>query len=202
MKSKLDQLRGLNNRWFIFFSVIAIVMILLIVVGTCYKRYYNNHNLQASKLYVQLLDRANKRDIDGARLYAEQIVNDYPKTTYAGFANLWIAKVEVENNNYQKAKSALLLNQKYYLIPELKNISCFRLIRILLEEGDLKEARKYLDILSSGEKRAENYELWGDYFVKENDFPKAFDNYQKAKKLYLDTTGKVPAVLLLKLRNF
>ena len=144
---------------------------------------------------------ANKHDIGGAKLYAEQIINDYPKTTYAGFANLWIAKIEVENGNYQKAKSALIWNQRHYLIPELKNISYFRLIRILLEEGDLKEAKKYLDILGS-KKWAENYELWGDYFVKKNDSPKAFDNYQKAKKLYLDTTGKVPTVLLLKLRNF
>lgn len=184
MPAKINQSKFLNNRWLIAFLVLSFFLLATATLGmSFYRRYVADYNFQAAKLYVQMLSEEQHKKLENAKLYGEQIINDYPKTTYAGFVNLWLAKEAVGNQDYQNAKTALEWNLTHYLIPELKDISRIRLIRILLEENDLETAKKYLDAIPVNNQPAENYEIWGDYYVKKQDTEQAFAFYQKAQKI-------------------
>lgn len=166
----------------------ACLMGLVLLSGGTY--YYwaqcSAQKAKASDLYDQLMISLQTEKPEEGRQSAQTLVAHYPKTIYAPFAALFLAKWDVEHKDWAAAEKQLrfvLQNTKKSPLPE---IATLRLARVLSEQKKHAEALSLLDNKKLGSSYVASYEeTKGDiYWLQEN--------IEQAREAYLAAAKALP----------
>ncbi len=148
---------------------------------------------EASAHYETMLLAARNKEMKKAGEEAQQLVQEYSRTTYAPLASMMLARIAVEKGDTDKAmdhlKSAIQAGAKGPVEP----IARVRLARILISESKYDEALKVLQDYSKDGYTTLIEEAKGDIYVKQNDLKKAKESYLLALR---SAPQGVPTTLL------
>ena len=89
-------------------TIIGLVLGIAVILGW---NYWQDHKKaqaeQASALYSQLIQAIGADKKDSAEKLAERIQEQYPKTEYAAYSGLLLAKLKVQQGDVAKAQAIL-----------------------------------------------------------------------------------------------
>ena len=186
-------------------TLIFTLVLALAVIGTGTGYWLQRRQKIAEHLslsYSKILELRSNKKIQEAALISNQIIKTQPKSIYAVFSALLLAKDAIMNKSYQDAEKWLnfaIKNSKCF--PELHELIHLRLGRVLLEEN---RADDVLTIISSKKHQffAANWlELEGDAYMQLKKLTEAEQSYRKAAEL--EKTDLDSSMLLhLKLQQF
>ena len=134
----------------------------------------------ASDLYQKLIVEIRSNKNSKAREFANQILNEYSSTSYALFSHLLLAKLDVENNDYQSATKHLQWVIDNANEKEFELLARLRLARILLAENKPEESLKILEKVDPGKFKASYEELKGDSYIRQGKIEEARNAYNQA----------------------
>lgn len=140
---------------------------------------------EASDLYTNMIIEMRDQKNDKAREYAAQIMNEYSRTTYADFAALMLARLDVEDAKPDEAIKRLQGVLDDADQDSLKHLARLRLARILLEQNKIDEAWSALKVDDEGGFMASYAELKGDLYAHQG----KFDDARAAYRQVLGKTG-------------
>ncbi|RKZ60241.1 MAG: hypothetical protein DRQ44_12925 [Gammaproteobacteria bacterium] len=148
-------------------------------------RYYseqqNVHAVQASDLYMQVMQSAALQRVDDKTIdINNQLINEYSDTPYAALSSLALAKFEYEKDNVDVAVAQLELAVKHASDDLIKQISSLRLVRLYIEQEKYTEAQALLNETHDAAYDAQYEELKGDLYNAQGDVEQARLAYDKA----------------------
>ena len=151
-------------------------------------RYYaeqnNIHAVQASDLYMQVMQSAALQRVDDKTIdINNKLINEYSDTPYAALSSLALAKFEYEKDNSEAAVAQLELAVKHASDDLIKLISSLRLVRLYIEQKKYDEAEAQLNIPHDAAYDAQFEELKGDLYYAKGDAEQARIAYDKAINL-------------------
>lgn len=158
-------------------------------------RYYveqdNVHAVQASDLYMQVMQSTATKNIDEKTIdIHNQLINAYSDTPYAALASLALAKTEYENNKVDGAVAQLELAVKHANDDVIKQIASLRLVRIYIEQKKYDEAMAMLNMKHAAAYDAQYEELKGDLYSARGEVAQARMAYDNAINLQGIAAGK------------
>jgi predicted negative regulator of RcsB-dependent stress response len=164
-------------------TIIGLVLGIAVILGW---NYWQDHKRgqaeQASALYSQLIQAIEADKKDSAEKLAERIQEHYPKTEYAAYSGLLLAKLKVQQGDAAKAQ-AILKGIAAGSNKELSNIAKIRQIRLMLASGEFEQGLKLINDVdpATSSSFSGNYdELVGDLYVALDRLDQARSSYQKA----------------------
>ncbi|MCX7097353.1 MAG: tetratricopeptide repeat protein [Methylococcales bacterium] len=137
---------------------------------------------QASAIYSQLIQALGTDKKDSAEKLAGRLQEQYPKTEYAAYGALLLAKLKVQQGDVAKAQT-LLAGIAAGSNKELANIAKIRQVRIMLSKGEYEQGLKLINDVdpATTSSFSGNYdELVGDLYVALDRLDQARSSYQKA----------------------
>lgn len=134
----------------------------------------------ASQEYSLLLDNMEKQDLQGVKDRGATILNTFSKTPYAALAALAVAKVNVEEGDIASARIHLqkVIDQKDQ--PQLQYVARLRLARLILEEGEAKQALELVKSVDMTGFASAYDELKGDIHAALGNRAEARSAYERA----------------------
>ena len=174
----------------------SLVVGLLVGVSALFGwRYYNDQNnmhlVQASDLYMQVMQSAALQTVDEKAVDINNtLINNYSDTPYASLSSLALAKVEYEKDNVEAAATQLELAIKHANDDVLKQIASLRLVRIYIEQEKYDAALTLLNAKHDAVYDAQYEELKGDTYNAKGDSALARSAYDKAISLQGLTASK------------
>lgn len=166
-------------------TVIGLALGIAAIVGWNYwQTHKKDQSTQASAVYDQLLKATETGQNDTVDKLTKQLQDQYPGTSYAGYAGLFAAKAKVQKGDTAGAKEIL---KKLADNPdkELGNIARIRLVELMIASGEYEQG---LQVISQVDQTAigkfsDNYdELTGDLYVALDRLDEARTSYEKALK--------------------
>ncbi len=164
-------------------TIIGLVLGVAVILGW---NYWQDHKKaqteQASALYGQLIVAVGADKKDSAEKLAERIQSEYPKTEYAAYSSLLLAKLKVQQGDIPKAQ-ALLKSIAAGTDKELSNVAKIRLVRLMLASGEYEQGLQLINDVdpATSSSFSGNYdELVGDLYVALDRLDQARTAYQKA----------------------
>jgi predicted negative regulator of RcsB-dependent stress response len=166
-------------------------------------RYYteqnNLHAVQASNLYMQLMQNTVQNAVDEKTIDINNtLINEYSDTPYAALSSLALAKIEYEKDNVDAAVAQLELAVKNASDEEIKQIANLRLASVYIEQEKYDAASALLNLQHDVAYDAKYEELKGDLHRAKGDIEQARLAYDKAISLYGASASKM---LKLKRQN-
>lgn len=151
-------------------------------------RYYveqdNVHAVQASNLYMQVMQNTSTNNIDDKTIdIHNQLINTYSDTPYAALASLALAKTEYEKDNTDGAVAQLELAVKHANDEVIKQIASLRLVRIHIEQKKYDAAMTMLNAKHATAYDAQYEELKGDLYSAKGEVAEARMAYDNAINL-------------------
>jgi len=164
-------------------TIIGLVLGVAVILGWNYwQNLKKNQTEQASALYGQLIQAIGTDKKDSAEKLAERIQSEYPKTEYAAYGVLLLAKLKVQQGDLPKAQ-ALLKSIAAGTDKELSNVAKIRLVRLMLASGEYEQGLQLINDVdpATSSSFSGNYdELVGDLYVALDRLDQARSAYQKA----------------------
>ena len=164
-------------------TILGAILGIAIILGWNYwKEHKKTQAEQASTLYSELVQEIEADKKDGADKLAERIKGEYPKTEYAIYSKLLLAKLKAEQGDLAGAKS-ILTNVTASSNNELSNIAKIRLVRLMLATGEYEKGLELINNVdpATSASFSGNYdELVGDLYVALDRLDQARSSYQKA----------------------
>jgi predicted negative regulator of RcsB-dependent stress response len=184
-----EQLAELKAWWNRYGNLVltAVTLVALIVAGFfTWSSYQRAQGAAGFALYDQLTVVAAARDKAKSQELAGQILEKYPRSTFAPLAALLNAKVQSEAGDVKAAKAQLQWVVETGKDDDLRQVARVRLAGILLDEKAYDEGLKLLeaahpasfdaiyldrkgDILLAQGKTAEARAAWEDAYLKSDD---------------------------------
>ena len=151
-------------------------------------RYYveqnNVHSVQASDLYMQVLQGTSSGDIGEQTIDIQnQLINSYSDTPYASLASLALARAEYEKDNADGAAVQLELAIKHANDEVTRQTASLRLVRVYIEQKKFDAAMDILNSTHAAAYDAQYEELKGDVYNAQGDLTQARLAYDKAIEL-------------------
>ena len=169
------------KKWWKENGASIIVGIALGVIAIFGWRYWNSYRdaqaETASRAYDAFVEAVAKPDAGPARQLGQTVITDFPKSPYAALTALRLAKLAVEGGDAAAAIQQLEWVIGNARLDEFKDIARLRLARVKLAAGQIAEAEKLLDGVTTANLNAECEELKGDLAL-------AGKNPEKARTAY------------------
>ena len=169
------------KKWWKENGASIIVGIALGVIAIFGWRYWNSYRdaqaETASRAYDAFVEAVAKPDAGPARQLGQTVITDFPKSPYAALTALRLAKLAVEGGDAAAAIQQLEWVIGNARLDEFKDIARLRLARVKLAAGQIAEAEKLLDEVTTANLNAEREELKGDLAL-------AGKNPEKARTAY------------------
>lgn len=163
--------------------IIGLIFGIAVILGwNFWQGHKKSQAEQASALYSQLIQAIKEDKKDSAEKMAERIKEQYPKTQYAAYSGLMLAKLKVQLGDVAKAQ-AILKEIAAGKNMELSNIAKIRQVRLMLASGEYEQGLKLIndvDPATSGGFSGNYDELVGDLYVALDRLDLARSSYQKA----------------------
>jgi predicted negative regulator of RcsB-dependent stress response len=155
----------------------------------------------ASSAFEQLTVFVRSGKMDQARKFGEKVINDFPKSSYAEFAALTLAKVADDQNDLAGAAKQLQWAIDHSKFPEVTRLARLRLARVWLSEGKLDDAWNAAQKISDKPPSAALSELKGDILVAQGKTDEARRQYLEATAQAGDKDPNEADTLSMKLNN-
>lgn len=151
-------------------------------------RYYldqnNAHAVQASDMYMQVMQSAVLKNIDDKTIdLNNQLINGFSDTPYAALSSLALAKAEYETGNVDRAVAQLELAVKHASDEVIKQTASLRLVRLYIEQEKYDEALAMLFMEHDTVYDSQYEELKGDAYNASGKISEARIAYDKALQL-------------------
>jgi len=169
----------------------ALVVVVAVAVGgyfgfQAWKNSQEAHLSEASALYQNLVEAAANLDDENNQktvsFIAKQLSEDYSDTGYAMFGQLFLARVDAEQGNYDDAVSALELAIKETEDASFVAIANLRIARLLLQKGDYDAAMSRAQLVTEPEYLAQQQEVIGDIYLQQGMRDDARTAYEQASE--------------------
>lgn len=183
-----------------------IVLLLLIFVATSFgwlywQRYQHVHLEHASIIYVQMLAALEQKKGDELKLFGDNLIKKYSRSTYASLAALILAKHAVQAGDLKAAEEKLKFVINDSPSNALRQLARIRIARILIE---LKKPQEALDLLklNNGNYASEVSEIAGDAFLALGVVEEAEKAYRKSQYINVSLGKSVSPLLKIKMQRF
>ena len=179
--SEQDQVEAIKAWWEKYgkLVIVGVIALLLSVFGwrTWQDRQYTQAE-SASLAYFQMHELA-ATDPGAAMEIGRHIVGEFSSTTYAPMAGLLLARLSVEQGDWQAAEAHLrsVLNQTR--MPEIQWLARLRLAQVLFAQGNYSAALTELG-QPAGLLQAAYDELRGDVYAAQGETQRAITAYRAA----------------------
>ncbi len=137
---------------------------------------------KAATAYFMLLNSTGLPNNPQTILLATDIVKNYPKTPYASMAQLFLAQISVNAQQYDKAETQLQWVIGQSKVDAFKQLARLRLARIFLFQNDIDAAQNTLKVVDDKAYLPLIETVRGDIFMAQKQFDKARSAYQTALK--------------------
>ena len=187
-----EQLDSLKHFWTDYGRLIitGVVAFVVGVGGIQGWKYYNRTQAQDASVEFGKLDEAMaKGDINEIRNVGSDIVDRYPRTSYAPMAALVVAKAERDAGDLNAAASQLEWAAQNAASEEARMLSRLRLAGVLLDQEKYEEALKLLDEKVTEAFVALYSDLRGDVLVEQGKIAEARAAYQQALDKSVESGG-------------
>ncbi|MBA2652346.1 MAG: tetratricopeptide repeat protein [Tatlockia sp.] len=178
-----EQLAAIKKWWNKYSNTLTIILSLVLLTVAGFK-YWNWHiekiNSQASTAYERLMLAFSNKDDKSIQSYSNQLINDYGKTIYADAARLTLAKLQVNEERYDKAQETLAYVAAHSEMPSIKQIARLRIARMLAAKKAYKEALAELAVVDDKAYMPVVNELKGDIYVATGQYQQAILSYKEA----------------------
>ncbi len=142
-----EQLDQLKDFWKQYGNLITWVLILSLGAFVGYSWWNKNQaeqGVKAGVLYDELDQVVGMGDIDKTTRIAKDLMDNFPRTTYAAQGGLLAAKVQAEHNQADAARASLEWVAANASEAEYKAIARLRLAGLLIDQKKFDEAGKAL----------------------------------------------------------
>ena len=164
-------------------TIIGLGLGIAVILGWNYWQEHKKAQAgQASALYSQLIQAIGADKKDSAEKLAERLKEQYPKTEYAAYSGLFLAKLKVQQGDVAKAQT-ILKEIAAGSNKELSNIAKIRQVRLMLASGEYEQGLQLINDVdpATSTSFSGNYdELVGDLYVALDRLDEARSSYQKA----------------------
>lgn len=178
-----EQLEAIKKWWQRYQNLIltSISIALLVFAGV---RYWNWHvekqSIEASVAYEHLMVAFSNKENKVIKSYANQLIENYPKTVYADAAHLILAKQYVSREKLEDALTQLQFVTEHSSMSSLKQVAKIRKARILAMKKAYPEALQELSVVDEATYLPLINELKGDIYAATKEYNKAIAFYQQA----------------------
>lgn len=135
---------------------------------------------QASARFQQLIMASNTGAAESAVKQAELLITKFEGSSYAVFAALNLARVQLEQGDSAAARGQLAWALANSADKSLQQIARLRLARLMLSDGDLEDAARLAAEAPADNFAGEFAQLRGDIALAGNDKESARSSYQEA----------------------
>jgi predicted negative regulator of RcsB-dependent stress response len=160
----------LVQKWLRENGVSIVVGVLIGLVGIFGWQQWRNHQARnesaASQLYQQARIAQLSGKADAAAQAIDQLMKDYPKSSYAVFAVTDRAQQQVQDKQLDKAEASLQWAASHATEPSLKSLTLLRIARVELARDQAKTALATLEQVPADSFQGLAQELRGDVLVK------------------------------------
>ena len=164
-------------------TIIGLGLGIAVILGWNYWQEHKKAQAgQSSALYSQLIQAIGTDKKDSAEKLAERLKEQYPKTEYAAYSGLFLAKLKVQQGDVAKAQT-ILKEIAAGSNKELSNIAKIRQVRLMLASGEYEQGLQLINDVdpATSSSFSGNYdELVGDLYVALDRLDEARSSYQKA----------------------
>lgn len=182
-----EQLDELKTWWKMHGNLVTIVVAVVaagLVVWQGWGWWQNNQAAQASAIYAGIERAAGARDAKQARQLAGELIDKFPRTTYAAMGALLSAKVQMEaadkTDAAKNAQAQLQWAADNAKDDALRDLARLRLAAVLLDEKSYDAALKALSGETSSAFAARFGELKGDVLAAQDKKAEAKAAYDAA----------------------
>lgn len=201
-RSEQEQIEALQA-WWTENGKAVIAGIILGLAAIFGWRGYQSHQQAmleaASDLYTNMIIEVRDKQNDKAREYGNRLLQEYPRTTYASYASLTLAALDVAEAKPEEAINHLRPVLDQNKDDSLKHLARLRLARILLGQDKTEEALSLLDIGAEGAFAPSYAELRGDIYARQGKLAEARAAYQITRVQAGDATGTPNSFLQMKI---
>lgn len=190
-QEQLAELKAWWKRHGNLVMTIITVLLLAIAAWNGWNWYQRSQSGQAAALYETVQKAAAAKDLKALRDAAGQVLEQYPRTVYAGFAALISARVHLESADSKTARAQLEWVVSKGASDELQSVARLRLASLLLDEQGADDALKLLDAKPAASYEALFAATRGDILLVQKKLPEA----RAAYKLALDKADSRDATL-------
>lgn len=192
--SEEEQVERLR-KWWAENGVSLVISIVIGVAALMGWRHWQGWEKQeaaaASAVYETMMNAVQRArsapdstaDAELARLRAEELIAQYPNSTYAGFARLLLARLAVEAGDLAGAEAQLQAVLDAPATDELGLTARVRLARVLVQSGELDRAYALVAEPVADAFKAQALEIQGDVLRRQDDIAGARDAYSAALEL-------------------
>ncbi|ETI62196.1 YfgM family protein [Marinomonas profundimaris] len=189
LKTEEEQIEAFKA-WWKKNGTMLVVAIAVAVGGyfgwQAWKNSQANYTSEASALYQNLVqaaaDLSDENNQKTVTFISKQLVDDYGDTGYAVFGQLFLARVDAENGQYDEAINALDIAISKTQDASFVAIANLRVARLLLQKQDYTAAMARAEKVSEEEFAAQQQELIGDILLSQGKRDDARVAYQKASE--------------------
>lgn len=131
-----EQVEKLRKWWkdYGWATTLGVVLAIVLVVGwQVYRRHELGKAQNASLIYATMMSNSHDNNTASANSAAKALIKNFPGTSYSDLANMWLAKYEVTQKQYQKAMPYLEQVQAHGSMKSLRQIASIRRSEILLQ---------------------------------------------------------------------
>lgn len=185
--SESEQIEQLKKLWREYGIAIVIGVIIALLLGFGWRAYQYRHEhtlAHASMRYEQLLTNVVNGNTDAVEAGANRLMARYPKTPYAGFAALQLARQDVYQNKLGEAEDKLKWVIKNGDNTTLRTLAQLRLTRVYLTDNKPQQALDLLEQLDDKSFSPAAYEIKGDVLVALGKKAEAKQSYENALKSF------------------
>lgn len=189
LKTEEEQIEAFKAWW----KKNGVALILAVGVGVggyfgwqAWKTNEANHTAEASALYQNLVQAAadlkDENNLKTVTFIAKQLSDEYSDTGYAMFSQLFVARVDAYQGNYDEAIKALDKAMMETEDASFIAIANLRIARLMLQKQDFTAAMAQLDKVSEREFSVQKQELKGDILLAQGKRDDARVAYEKASE--------------------
>jgi predicted negative regulator of RcsB-dependent stress response len=182
-QEQIEQLKAWIKQYGLTVLAGIVIAFLLVSGWHSWQRYQNNILLHASGIYDEMLDarsQNNAKSLANTAIQAERLLAHYPKTPYAQFAALMLARDAVAKQNFPAALKQLNWVIDHSSNHSLQQIARIRIARIDIIQKQPAAAIEALNVVNDQSFAGLIAEVKGDAYLRMQEPAKAKDAYQLA----------------------
>ena len=191
MKNDIEQAEQVKRLWSRYGSGLLTIILIIIAIILA-RQWWDNQkyskDIKAENSFIGLMNAANSYDDTKIDFYANRIISDDPKSIYSAISGLFLAKLEIDKKNPDKAAEFLkpIIKQKKGVISQT---AALRLARIYLSQDKAANALKMLkesDVFDNSRHNADYQMILAQCYLKRNNTKEAREHLEIALRSIKD----------------
>lgn len=199
-QQQVEQLKAWWKEYGLALVAGIVIAVLIVLFWHYYQRYEMTKTQQASLIYTTMINSDLSQQEQSAIDAANSIIKQYPRTSYAALAALWLAKDALQKQDYPSAEHQLQWVTDHAKMNSLRQVARLRLAYIALQQQQPKIALQILNKVDDKAYLGLVSEIQGDAYLAMNNVDQARQYYQKAMQELPDPTLTQP-LLAMKLAD-